>query len=83
MVELYRLTQYRKKQLGVNYPGYEIVEMWEHDWRQKWSDLSDDVRERIDVTDRYEPLNPSEAEEERRPRGSSTKSTGMGKSSAI
>ena len=85
MAELYRLTQYRKRQLQTLYPDYEIVEMWEHDWRRKWHDLSEDVKERIEVTDRYEPLNPANrcTEEERRRRGSSTKSTGMEKSSAI
>ena len=61
MAELYRLTQYRKKQLGINYPGNETVEMWEYNWGRTWKELSDDVKERIDVTDRYEPLNPREA----------------------
>ena len=43
-----------------NYPDYEIVEMWEHEWKNTWKDVKDDTKERIDVTDRYEPLNPRE-----------------------
>ena len=61
MAELYRTTQYRKRQLQTLYPDYEIVEMWEHDWRRKWRDLSDDVKERIAVPRHLEPLNPREA----------------------
>ena len=74
MAELYRLTQYRKKQLGINYPGYKIVEMWEHNWRRTWKELSDGVKERIDVT--------RCTEAELKEPSSIIKSTGMGKLSA-
>ena len=81
MAELYRLTQYRKRQLQTLYPDYEIVEMWEHDWRRKWHDLSEgEGKDR--GYGRYEPLANRCTEEERRPRDSSTKSTGMEKLSA-
>ena len=35
--------------------------MWEHEWKNTWKDLPQDVKTRIEVTDRYEPVNPREA----------------------
>ena len=61
MAELYRLTVHRKRRLQATYPDYKIVEIWEHDWHRTWRDLSDDVKERIDVPSKLEPLNPREA----------------------
>ena len=61
MAELLRLSQYRKSQLGAMYPDFEIVEIWEHDWRRIWRDLPRDVKERIEVPGKWEPLDPREA----------------------
>ena len=61
MAELYRTTLFRRRQLQTLYPDYEIVEMWEHDWRRKWRELPDDVKERIAVPRHLDPLNCREA----------------------
>ncbi|XP_072041314.1 uncharacterized protein [Amphiura filiformis] len=61
MAELYRKTLLRRKQLEINYPDYEIVEIFEHDWKKTWKGLPDDVRKRIDVSRHLEPLDCREA----------------------
>ncbi|XP_072021137.1 uncharacterized protein [Amphiura filiformis] len=61
MAELYRKTLLRRKQLELNYPDYEIVEIFEHDWKKTWKGLPDDVRKRIDVSRHLEPMDCREA----------------------
>ena len=61
MAELYRLTLYRRQQLKTLYPDFELVEMWEHDWKNTWKDLPEDVKKRIDVPRNMEPLDCREA----------------------
>ncbi|XP_072030691.1 uncharacterized protein [Amphiura filiformis] len=61
MAELYRLTLFRKNQIEINYPEYDIVEIWEHEWKVVWRDLAKDEKDRIDVTSHFEPLNAKEA----------------------
>ncbi len=61
MAELYRLTIYRRNQIRTLYPDFELVEIWEHDWRRIWKDLPAETKTSIDVTARFEPLAPREA----------------------
>ncbi|XP_072033428.1 uncharacterized protein [Amphiura filiformis] len=61
MAELYRITLFRKQQLESNYPGYEIIEMWEHEWKGIWKDLPTDVKLQIEVPAHFEPLDPRES----------------------
>ena len=61
MAELRRITLFRKKQLALIYPGYELVEIWEHEWKRIWKDLPDDVKGKIEVSRRLDPLIPRES----------------------
>ncbi|XP_072043050.1 uncharacterized protein [Amphiura filiformis] len=61
MAELYRITLFRKQQLEINYRGYEIIEIWEHEWKEIWKDLPADVKLQIEVPAHFEPLNPRES----------------------
>ena len=46
MVELYRLTQFRKKQLQAFYPDFETVEIWEHECKDMWKTLDPEIKEK-------------------------------------
>ena len=46
MVELYRLTQFRKKQLQAFYPDFETVEIWEHECKDLWKTLDPEIKEK-------------------------------------
>ena len=61
MAELYRTTLFRRRQLQILYPDYEIVEMWEHEWKNTWKALPEDMKKRIDVSRNLEPLKCREA----------------------
>ena len=41
-------------------PDYEIVLMWEHDWKEEWENLSDVIRKEVTIPTIVEPMNPRE-----------------------
>ena len=61
MAELYRLTQFRRKQLQGFYPDFEIVEIWEHEWKDLWKTLNPEIKEKIKTPAHLEPLDPRES----------------------